>query len=213
MPPPVTFSFMDHSNVASTRFDVNENSCVATLVFKGGRGETNHASGFLRIVHVYRSGVGSAVASPPIPRTRKLCSPSSRSSYRNGDVQLTHAPWSSLHSLAHAAHAAPPKDTVQRNVACDWSVGVSMTCPGMRPSSVIGEVLPRGRPRAVGRIAVSGAPLGAGATALALLATRAGVSPPLFAANCTRSTVSASSGLRGNTSTVTSSAPCLARYD
>ena len=214
MPPPVTFAFKDHSNVAPARFDVNRNSRVATLVFAGGRGETNRASGFLRIVHVYRSGVGSAVASPPMPRTRKLCSPSSRSSYRNGDVQLTHAPWSSLHSLAHAAHAAPPKDTVQRNVACDWSVGVSMTCPGMRASSVTGEVLPRGRPRAVGRIAVSGAPLGADATALeSSAATRAGVSPPLFAANCTLSTVSVSSGLRGSTSTVTSSAPCLARYD
>ena len=216
MPPPVTFSFMDHSNVAPARFDVNENSCVATLVFKGGRGETNHASGFLRIVHVYRSGVGSAVASPPKPRTRKLCSPSARSSYRYGDAQLSQAPWSSLHSLAHAAHAVPLKETVHRNVACDWSVGRSMMCPGTRASSVIGEVLPRGRPRAVGRIAVSGAPLGAGATVLALLAllaTRAGVSPPLFAANCTLFTVSVSSGLRGNTSTVTSSAPCLVRYD
>ena len=118
-PPPVTFSFMDHSKVAPARFDVSRNSRVATLVLAGGLGETNHASGFLRIVHVYRSGVGSAVASAPRPRTRKLCSPSARSLYRNGDVHASQAPWSSLHSLAHAAHAAPPKDTVHRNVACD----------------------------------------------------------------------------------------------
>ena len=110
---------MDHSNVASARFDVNRNSSVETLVLVGGLGETNRASGFLRIVHVYRSGVGSTVASAPKPRTRKLCSPSARSLYRYGDAHASHSPWSSLHSLAHDAHDTPPKDTVHRNVACD----------------------------------------------------------------------------------------------
>ena len=217
VPPPVTFSFMDHSNVAPARFDVNENSCAATLVFKGGRGETNHASGFLRIVHVYRSGVGSAVASPPKPRTRKLCSPSARSSYRYGDAQLSQAPWSSLHSPRTPRTLVPLKETVHRNVACDWSVGRSMMCPGTRarrPSSV------RSCSRAAARRRQNRCVRRNGRSARARRCSRYRVTPrpgrglpPLFAANCTLFTVSVSSGLRGNTSTVTSSAPCLVRYD
>ena len=197
-----------YSNTASFLF---EPRCIVTVdAFVAAAGTTaKFTSTRYRIVHVNLAGVGSGAPSPPKPRTRKLCSPSGKFWYDVGEAHVVHAPSSSMHSLWHPAHSVSPNHTRHRNRAALDGSGGSMRCPGMRPSSVTGDVRPLGR--GVARIRVSGAPLN---TTPPRSAPPPSSSPavrlPPLSASSTASAVSVSAALVGVTERDTASRPGVA---